>query len=1034
MDGPYASSPTALPLEGRTQSHRFTCTEGTWMSVDLSPDGDAVVFDLLGSLYRMPVAGGVATPLTGGLAFDSQPRISPDGRWIAFVSDRSGADNLWVMDARSGELRQLSDDEHTVAISPSWTPDGRGVVVAQCLSYLSEARFRCYPLAGGSPTEIIDRQGRPLRGSGGVVSPDGRYLYFSHRRPEDEARYLMPIAQLARLDLTTLTVEPLSRGRGGGTRPLLSADGRLLVYASRHETRTALRIRDLESGEDRCLAWPVQQDRQDYGRPLRGDHLPGSAFTADGEHLLTSWGGKIHRVSLRDGTSTVVPFSAEVVLEFAPQLHRSRPLEQGPVTARVLHAPAWSPDGQRVAASALTKIVVADLVPGGPIRHLTDSTGVESQPTWSPDGRWIAYVVWSRRERGQIWCAPVDGHSAPRRLTAVPAFYTDLAYSRDGEEILALRGLDVGGDRPAELPETLDLVAIPLADGPTRVLALDHRGRHPHLARAGDRIYTSDGHSLSSVALDGTDEHTHLTVSGRFDLEDNDQPATERITVSPDGARALALVNKQLWCLPVAAAGDAPVPVDIREPAPGATRLTDVGADFFAWGADGSTVLWAVGSTVHRATLPDTPASRLERDPATEEFPVLVRAERVCPDGAVVLRGGRVLTMAGAGVGVLDDTDVVVERNRITYIGPAGGTASPAGARVVDVAGTYVLPGFVDAHAHWDYPTPEVTEPDNWSLRANLAYGVTAGLDVQSNRAENFVYQDLVETGQTIGPRALMVGPGIFGVNNYKPYEADFQSYEETLAYVRRYQQHYRVHAIKVYLSGVRRQRQWLAMAARELGLQATTEGFGDPVLHLTHAVDGMHGNEHAMSDSELYGDVIETLARTRTTHTSTLTITHFGLPGVSYFLHRRDIRDDPKLNRFYPRELLLDLTSRHPAWAHPAEYAIEVMAAQAAKLARAGGLVGVGSHGEVQGLGYHWELQMMAMGGMTTTEILRAATSDGARVIGVEHDLGTIEVGKLADLVILAADPLADISNTESLIHVMKNGVLYDAETLEPL
>jgi imidazolonepropionase-like amidohydrolase len=345
-----------------------------------------------------------------------------------------------------------------------------------------------------------------------------------------------------------------------------------------------------------------------------------------------------------------------------------------------------------------------------------------------------------------------------------------------------------------------------------------------------------------------------------------------------------------------------------------------------------------------------------------------------------------------------------------------------------------VLPGFIDTHAHWTYPAPEVAEPDNWSLRANLAYGVTAGLDVQSDHVANFVYQDLVETGQTVGPRAFMVGPGVFGVNNYKPYEADFRSYDETLAYLRRYQQHYRVHLVKAYLSGNRRQRQWVVMACQALGLMVTTEGFGDPVLHLTHAMDGMHGNEHALTDSDIYADVIETFVRTRTTHTSTVTITHYGLGGREYFLSRVDVQDDPKLNRFYPREILLELTARRRVWGRANEFAIVPMAAQAAKIQRAGGLVGVGSHGEVQGLGYHWEMEMLAMGGMTPAEILTAATRDGARIIGFEQDLGTIETGKLADLVVLSDNPLEDIRNTQSIACVMKNGVLYDGETLETL
>lgn len=1034
-DPMHDEAPTSvdpLPLTGLTEDLRFGTDEGTWVSVDVTPDGTTVVFDLLGDLYEMPITGGRVARLTDGLPYDTQPRVSPDGRWIAFVSDRGGADNLWVMDRAGGNRRQLSDNEHSVSISPSWTPDGTRILVAECLSYLSEARFRWYPLLGGPPQDVTDADSRPVRGAGGVMSPDGHHLYFSRRDPNDELRYLMPVAQLRRLDLRTGRLETLSEGRGGGTRPVLSPDGRLLVYATRHETRTALRVRDLRSGSDRQLIWPVQQDRQDYGRPLRGDHLPNYAFTPDGAALLLSYGGKIRRVALHDGASSVVPFHVDVTLPVGPELHRACRVEQGPVTARIVHTPAWSPDGRQVAMSALTKIQVMDVGRRAEPRRLTRSEDVELQPAWSPDGRWIAYVVWTPLGRGQIWSARSDGSEVPRRLTSVPAFYTDLTYSPDGSRILAMRGLDTRpGALADELPCSLDLVWLPAQGGEVRVVQAAHRGRHPHVAGDPGRIYTSDGHSLFSLRYDGTDEQTHLTVVGRFDTEENTQPAAERILASPDGTQALALIDKQLWRLPGAPPGAAPLTVDVRAGHEAAARLTEVGADYFGW-ADARTVFWAIGSTIYRSPLMDRCAQPLERAPTTEAFPAVVRAARATPGDAIVLRGGRVIPMtAQSAASILDGADIVIERNRIVSVGPVGEVAVPVGARTIDISGMFVLPGFVDTHAHWAYPPPELAEPDNWSLRANLAYGVTTGLDVQSNHVANFLYQDLVETGQTVGPRAFMVGPGVFGVNNYKPYEADFRSYEETLAYLRRYQQHYRVHLVKVYLSGNRRQRQWLVMACQELGLMATTEGFGDPGLHLTHAMDGMHGNEHALTDSEIYADVVETLARTRTTHTSTLTITHYGLPGMEYFLSRIDVHDDPKLNRFYPREVLLELTGRRRVWGHTTEFSIVAMAKQAAKIQRAGGLVGVGSHGEIQGLGYHWEMEMLTMGGMTPAEVLTAATRDGARIIGFEPDLGSIEPGKLADLVVLGANPLEDIRNTQHLVHVMKDGVLRDGDTL---
>ena len=1032
-----AQTTTYPALQEGERTLRIATHEGTWMSVDATPDGKSMLFDLLGEVYALPSSGGTAEPVITGLPYDSQPRVSPDGQWIAFISDRDGADNLWVLKRADGSLRQLSANKHTVSISPAWGADSQRLLVAETLSYRADSRLRVYSLSGADPVELVDDGGKPVIGVGAVFSPDGRYVYFAQASAEDEASYRMPITQIRRMDLRTRHIETLTAGAGGGTRPLVSPDGRLLIYASRREGRTGLRARDLPTGADRELLWPVQQDRQDYARAMRGDYLPGYSFTPDGRALLMSFDGKLHRVSIPDGNVTSLPFSADVSLELGPRLHRPFRIGDGPVEARIVHHPSFAPDGRRIAMSVLTRLYVMDARPGAVPRRLTHDTRLEFQPVWSPDGRWISYVVWSPSEGGHIWTTRSDGRGEPRRLTTDAAYYTDLAYSTDGRRILAMRAnhrLYSQDPEDSTLRVPLDLVWVPSSGGTARVIAPSFASHHPHECDDSGRIYGSDGHSLVSVRYDGTDLRRHLTLTGRFNDTDNAQPVAERLYMRPGCGEALALINKQVWRLSVPPYDErSPAVVDVRSPASGARRLTDVGADFLGWTDHGRSIAWAIGSTVHR--MPAAEAS----NPATartESFRAVVQVPRAIPAGSVLLRGATLVTpsTASADAHVLENADILVTGNRITSVGPRGHARIPRDAKIRDLSGQFIVPGYIDTHAHWRYAGPDIQDPDNWSLRANLAYGVTSGLDVQSNHAENFIYQDLVDAGRTRGTRAFMVGPGIFGVNDYKSFEADFQSYEETLGYLRRYGEHYRTHNVKAYLAGDRRQRQWIVKACAALGLMPTTEGFGDPVLHITHAIDGMHGNEHAMLDSPFYQDVVTLLAGTRTSYTPTLTITHYGLAGFEYFLARNEVREDPKLNRFYPRERLLELASRRSVWGAPGEFAITVMAQQAAKVQRADGLVGVGSHGEVQGLGYHWELQMLAMGGLRPAEILRAATIDGARIIGIEQDAGSIEPGKLADMVVLAADPLADIRNASAIRYVMQNGVLYDGERLELL
>ncbi len=1035
----------SLPLKPERKIE-FTVDEGTWLSLSVAPDGKSVLFDLLGDLYTLPVQGGQAKRITSGLPFDSQPVFSPDGKLIAFTSDRDGSDNLWIANADGSDAKQLSKDKQGDFISPSWTPDGEYVLVSRSPEGLGTHEIWMYNIHGGSGVQVTKSSPTPattpqqrLNFMGAIASPDGKYFYFARRTSGFSYNVTFPLWQIVRRDRTTGDEDVITSAPGSAFRPVLSPDGKQLVYGTRLDAESGLRIRDLNTGADRWLKYPVQRDDQE-SRATR-DVLPGYAFMPDGKELVVFYGGKINRVQVATGESSVIPFKADVSLDLGPQLKFESRVEEGPVHARLIQAPMQSPDGKTLAFSSLTHLYGL-AIPGGKASRLTSGDAREYEPAYSQDGQWIAYVTWSE-QGGHIWKLRTGGQSQPQQLTTIPGYYQDPAWTPDGQRVVALRG----STRDREEAQGgfggqsgLDVVWISKDGGEPQLIVPARGVGKPHFTHDNDRVYVYSGQGLQSFRFDGTDRRTHLKVVGK-NLTNAPQPPPARdVRISPNGKQALALVNDQLYLLDVPITGGEGPTVNVSSPSVPLKKLTDVGADSFAWADDGKTITWSLGSSFFRqpvATVSfDTPAAGDQEDktdktaetkpagdkkPKYEEIAVDIEVPRHKPTGTVVLRGAKVITMRGEEV--IPDSDIVVTDNRIAAVGKRGAVPVPAGAKIVDLKGATIMPGIVDVHAHWTEIKRGVLDMQAWPLLANLAYGVTTGRDPQTGTNDMFAYQDLVDTGDILGPRAYSTGPGIFSSN-------DFQSYEDTLAVITRYKKYYRTNTVKSYTVGNRKQREWVVQACKENQLMPTTEGALDLKLDLTHAIDGMSGNEHALPIVPLYADVVNTFVKSGITYTPTLLVAYGGPWAENYFYETTEVHDDAKLQRFFPHNVLDTKTERRP-WFRKEEQVFPKLAASAAKIVRAGGKVVIGGHGQIQGIQCHWEMWALQSGGLSNFEVLRAATIHGAEAIGYGQDLGSIEPGKMADLIVLNKDPLQDIHNTNTIRYVMKNGELFEGDTL---
>ena len=1025
-----AGKPLSLKPERKIE---FETTEGTWISVDVSPDGRTLLLELDGDVYTMPIEGGEAKPLLTGMAFESQPRWSPDGKRIAFLSDRNGGENLWIANADGTNPKPLSKERQGKFVSPAWTPDGRFVMVSRSTPNSGTYEIWMYSVSGGSGVQITKATtaaaGAPptppaqrLNSLGAALSPDGRYVYYARRNGTFTYNANFPLWQIVRKDRDTGDEDVITSENGSAFKPVLSPDGKLLIYGTRYETATGLRVRTLATGDDKWLKYPVQRDDQESAASR--DVLPSYSFTPDGRSIIVCYGGKLHRVDVATGSDAVIPFHAKVSLELGPLLDFQERIDDGPVRSRLSMGATPSPDGTKVAFSALGHLYVSGLGGQTPVRVTKAPIG-EYQPAWSPDGRMIAYVTWSGAV-GHIWTAAADGSAAPRQITTVSGFYREPVWSPDGALVVALRGSDRSRltlDAEFGAPQSgLDLISVPAGGGGEAKLIAPSRGLgRPHFANMPDRVFLYSRLGLTSLRFDGSDSRVHLKVTGNTNRGPEPPPASD-VRISPDGAYALAHADTQLYLIQIGRPGDNAT-VNLSQPSLPVRKLTDIGADFFTWADGGKSVTWTVGSALFKLPVASIDFDDPKQKLTPVETALIVEVPRHRPTGTVVLRGAKVITMKGDET--IADADVVVTGNRIQAVGKRGSVTVPADAKVIDVRGHTIMPGIVDVHAHWTEVRRGVLDPDNnWPFLANLAYGVTTGRDPQTSTNDVFAYQDLVEAGEIIGPRAFSTGPGVFANSN-------FQSFEDARNTVARYRKYYRTNTLKSYVVGNRQQRQWMIEACKELKMMPTTEGSLDLKLDFTHAIDGFSGNEHALPIVPLFDDVVQVFAKSGITYTPTLLVAYGGPWAENFFYATTEVYGDPKLRRFLPQNVLYQKASRRP-WFRQDEHVFPKLAESAGRILRAGGRLGIGGHGQIQGIQCHWEMWALKTGGLTNIEVLRTATLNGAHAIGYEQDLGSIEAGKLADLLVLRKDPLEDIRNTSSIRYVMKDGEMFEGDTLD--
>jgi len=995
--------------------------EGTWMSLDVSPDGKTIAFDLLGDIYVLPMAGGEARALTSGPAWDFQPRFSPDGAAIAFTSDRGGAENIWIMDADGSEPRQVTTEQFRLLNNAAWSPDGRFLVARKHFTTrrsLGTGEIWLYHRDGGAGVQLVERPNEAYQKELGepIFSPDGRYIYFTQNATSGN-RFIYAqdsntaIFKIRRFDMERRKLDDFITGPGGAVRPTPSPDGKYLAFVRRIRTRSALFLKDLASGAEFPIYEDLDQDMQEtWG--VQGLY-PNMDWTPDSEAIVFWAGGKIRRIDIASRTVNEIPFhvSGERRVVDAPRFTTEVAPET--VEAKMIRFAAISPDGRRAVFEAFGRLWIKALPDGAAQRLTRDAADhFELFPAFSRDGERIVFVSWDDEALGQVRVVDAGGGRS-RVISPEPGHYFHPRYSPDGSTVVVERG--TGGMLTSD-EWSIDpgLYALP-ADG-GGLTRLSDSGRNAHFGADGERVfYIEDGdkHRLVSVESDGDDKRVHAESEYGTDF-----------AVSPSGDWLAFSQSYDVFVMPMPASGKLALSPDAK--ALPMVRVNGPGGDFPRW-AGGDTLSWTTGPTLYRVDAAEAFEEGFE--PPEVGIDLSVTRPAAKPEGSLVaLTGARVIPMEGEGR-VIENGVVIVEDNRISAVGSAGEVAIPAGAARVDASGKTILPGFIDIHAHGAQGVRGIIPEQNWGALAHLALGVTTVHDPSNRAGEIFAAAEYQRSGEILAPRIFSTGEILYGAKS--EFFVDIDSLEDARHAVERLKAQGAI-SVKNYNQPRREQRQMVVAAAREAGLNVVAEGGSLYHMDMTLIADGNTGVEHNVPQERLYEDVLQFWSQTQVGNTPTLVVTYGGLNGETYFYQQGDVWKHPILSRFVPPHVLEPRSVRRTK-APDLDYRHLIdAAANARRLMERGVSIHVGAHGQREGLGTHWDIWAFAMGGMSPYEALMTATINPARYMGLEADIGSIAPGKLADLVILEGDPLADIRMSDDIAQVMLGGRLYDAATLD--
>lgn len=1006
--------------------------EGTWMNLDVSPDGKTIVFDMLGDIYSLPITGGEAKLLREGHAFEIQPRFSPDGKSISFTSDAGGGDNIWIMNADGSDAKQISKENFRLLNNAVWTPDGQYLVARKHFTSgrsLGAGEMWMYHIGGGEGVQLTKRKNDQQDAGEPCASPDGRYIYFSEdMAPGGFFQYNKdPNSQIyviRRYDREKGTVENVIQGPGGAIRPQISPDGKKLAFIRRVRTKSVLYIHDLATGIQKPVYDQLSKDQQEVWA-IFGVY-PNYNWLPDNKHVVIWAQGKIKKINTETGDDEIIVFKTKVTHKITDAIHFEQNPSPDTFKANVIRNATTSPDGKTLTFNAAGYIYVKKLPEGKP-KRLTEGTDFEFEPSFSADGKFITYVTWNDEEKGAIWKTALK-NATPQKMTVEKGIYRQPSYSPDGSKILYYKenGNSAMGNAYGVNP---GIYWMNVDGGESHFVTDD--GQNPSFNNSGDRIFYQKGgflfgsldKSYCSVNLSGEDQkvHFHSKYANQF-------------TLSPDNKWLAFGELYYVYIVPFADHGKTFELSGSLKTMPIA-KVSDGAGINLQWSGDGEKVHWTLGSQYSTVELKNC-FSFLEGAPDSigdikkEVIDIDLTLETDQPKGTLAFTNARIITMNGDEV--IEKGTVVIKDNRIIEVGNSSDVKVPKNALLIEASGKVIMPGIIDTHAHLRAFRYGLSPQKEWPYYANLAYGITATHDPSANSEMALSQSEMVKMGNMVGPRIFTTGTILYGAEG--DFKAVINNYDDADFAIKRTKS-YGAFSVKSYNQPRREQRQQVIKAARENEIMVYPEGGSTFFHNLTMILDGHTSIEHNVPIAPLYSDVIQLWAASKTANTPTLIVNYGGLNGEYYWYQHMNVWEQEKLLKYTPRSII-DSRSRHRTMAPEEEYINgHILTSQSCKkLVDAGVKICVGGHGQLQGLGVLWEMWNLSQGGMSNYEVLRAATIHGAEYIGMKKHLGSIEVGKLADIIVMDKNPLEDIQNINSVLYTIVNGRMYETATMHEI